>query len=159
MAGLKRKVAPSINGRDGITPKKVKKAGEQVIRPESYSPPSSPKSSSESDSGSSIDLSDENGVIIPSNPDNPNFGPTAQERGEAESDSDPIVESDTTEHSGEDDGVSWPADDEPSVKVDLPRIDPRPDLSTTALPIRNTSKADRPSRGARDPASGTLQSK
>ena len=30
---------------------------------------------------------------------------------EAETDSDPIIESDTTEHSGEDDGVSWPSDD------------------------------------------------
>lgn len=40
------------------------------------------------------------------------FGPNAQERGEAETDSDPIVESDTTEHSGDDDGVSWPSDDD-----------------------------------------------
>ena len=31
---------------------------------------------------------------------------------EAETDSDPIIESDTTEHSGEDDGASWPSDDE-----------------------------------------------
>ena len=31
---------------------------------------------------------------------------------EAETDSDPIIESDTTEHSGDDDGVSWPSDDE-----------------------------------------------
>ena len=30
---------------------------------------------------------------------------------EAETDSDPIIESDTTEHSGDDDGVSWPSDD------------------------------------------------
>lgn len=30
---------------------------------------------------------------------------------ETETDSDPIVESDTTQHSGEDDGVSWPSDD------------------------------------------------
>ena len=29
---------------------------------------------------------------------------------EAETDSDPIIESDTTEHSGEDDGASWPSD-------------------------------------------------
>ena len=29
---------------------------------------------------------------------------------EAETDSDPIVESDTTEHSGDDNGVSWPSD-------------------------------------------------
>lgn len=31
---------------------------------------------------------------------------------ETETDSDPIVESETTEHSGEDDGVSWPSDDD-----------------------------------------------
>lgn len=31
---------------------------------------------------------------------------------ETATDSDPIVESDTTEHSGDDDGVSWPSDDE-----------------------------------------------
>lgn len=30
---------------------------------------------------------------------------------ETETDSDPIVESDTTEHSGDDDGVDWPSDD------------------------------------------------
>ena len=31
---------------------------------------------------------------------------------ETETDSDPIVESDTTEHSGDNDGVSWPSDEE-----------------------------------------------
>ena len=31
---------------------------------------------------------------------------------EAETDSDPIIESDTTSQGGEDDGVSWPSDDE-----------------------------------------------
>ncbi|KAL8689981.1 MAG: hypothetical protein Q9218_004466 [Villophora microphyllina] len=31
---------------------------------------------------------------------------------ETETDSDPIVESDTTEHSGDDDGVSWPSDED-----------------------------------------------
>ncbi len=34
---------------------------------------------------------------------------------EAETDSDPIVESDTTEHSGDDDGASWPSDGEEEV--------------------------------------------
>lgn len=36
---------------------------------------------------------------------------------EAETDSDPIVESDTTDQSGEDDGVSWPSDDEDNLEV------------------------------------------
>jgi hypothetical protein len=34
---------------------------------------------------------------------------------EAETDSDPIAESDTTDHSGDDDGVSWPSDEEEDV--------------------------------------------
>lgn len=34
---------------------------------------------------------------------------------EAETDSDPIAESDTTDHSGDDDGVSWPSDGEEDV--------------------------------------------
>ena len=34
---------------------------------------------------------------------------------EAETDSDPIIESDTTEQSGDDDGVSWPSDDEVAI--------------------------------------------
>ena len=37
---------------------------------------------------------------------------TAVEPLEAETDSDPIVESDTTSQSGDDDGVSWPSDNE-----------------------------------------------
>ncbi len=35
---------------------------------------------------------------------------------ETETDSDPIVESDTTEHSGDDDGASWPSDDAPAAQ-------------------------------------------
>ena len=39
---------------------------------------------------------------------------------ETEPDSDPIIESDTTEHSGDDDGVSWPSDEESHGGVKLP---------------------------------------
>ena len=39
---------------------------------------------------------------------------------ETEPDSDPIIESDTTEHSGDDDGVSWPSDDESQGGIALP---------------------------------------
>lgn len=39
---------------------------------------------------------------------------------ETETDSDPIVESDTTEHSGDNDGVDWPSDD----GEDAPRFSP-----------------------------------
>lgn len=35
---------------------------------------------------------------------------------EAETDSDPIIESDTTEHSGDDDGVSWPSDQDEDIQ-------------------------------------------
>ncbi|MCJ1475951.1 pumilio domain member 6 [Lambiella insularis] len=35
----------------------------------------------------------------------------------AQTDSDPIIESDTTEHSGDDDGVSWPSDDGEEIDV------------------------------------------
>lgn len=58
---------------------------------------------SSDDGGVDVTLSDEEAV---------RFGPSAQERGEAETDSDPIVESDTTEQSGDDNGVSWPSDDD-----------------------------------------------
>ena len=37
---------------------------------------------------------------------------------EAETDSDPIIESDTTEHSGDDDGVSWPSDEDQNAEKD-----------------------------------------
>ncbi|KAL8794476.1 MAG: hypothetical protein Q9195_002949 [Heterodermia aff. obscurata] len=57
--------------------------------------------SSDDDGGVDATLSDEEAA---------RFGPSAQERGEAETDSDPIVEADTTEQSGDDDGVSWPSD-------------------------------------------------
>lgn len=40
--------------------------------------------------------------------------PTKQKL-ETETDSEPIVESDTTENSGEDDGVSWPSDEDEMV--------------------------------------------
>ena len=37
---------------------------------------------------------------------------------EAETDSDPIIESDTTDHSGDDDGTSWPSGDEEEIDDD-----------------------------------------
>ena len=37
---------------------------------------------------------------------------------ETETDSDPVVESDTTEHSGDNDGVSWPSDDDQATNED-----------------------------------------
>lgn len=42
--------------------------------------------------------------------------PRAMQVLETEADSDPIVESDTTENSGDDDAVSWPSDDAPAAQ-------------------------------------------
>ncbi|KAL8715259.1 MAG: hypothetical protein Q9220_001217 [cf. Caloplaca sp. 1 TL-2023] len=54
---------------------------------------------------------------------------------EAETDSDPIVESDTTENSGDDDGVSWPSDDQATDNNEHhhARIDPDPPVHQQPL--------------------------
>lgn len=44
---------------------------------------------------------------------------------EAETDSDPLVESDTTERSGDDDGVSWPSDED-QTPIGLPLKSQKP---------------------------------
>ncbi|KAL8809683.1 MAG: hypothetical protein Q9200_003199 [Gallowayella weberi] len=70
--------------------------------------------------------------------DNQNGGTKKQKRGpaplpktesaapslETETDSDPIVESDTTEHSGDDDGVSWPSDNDKEMQEIEDEADP-----------------------------------
>ena len=43
--------------------------------------------------------------------------PTPPSDLEAQTDSDPIIESDTTEHSGDDDGASWPSDQEEEAEI------------------------------------------
>lgn len=53
---------------------------------------------------------------------------------ETETDSDPIVESDTTEHSGDDDGVSWPSDG----GEDVPEFSPPEEKSHSGKPAQNT---------------------
>lgn len=53
---------------------------------------------------------------------------------ETETDSDPIVESDTTEHSGDDDGVSWPSDG----GEDAPDFSPPEEKSHSGKPAQNT---------------------
>ncbi|KAI4187773.1 MAG: hypothetical protein LQ346_005439 [Caloplaca aetnensis] len=52
---------------------------------------------------------------------------------ETATDSDPIVESDTTEHSGDDDGASWPADEDAEDEVskdDVPNEDAEKEVSS-----------------------------
>lgn len=52
---------------------------------------------------------------------------------ETETDSDPIVESDTTEHSGDDDGASWPSDD----GEDAPDFSPPEEESHSGKPAQH----------------------
>lgn len=91
MAGIKRKQAPSDQLASKASNKKAKPAAPATARPPKTrnSPPVQPSSDSEGSSDSEI------------------LGPDAQERGEAETDSDPIVESDTTEHRYVSEGSSF----------------------------------------------------
>ena len=113
MAGLKRKSAPVNKPNVGKAAIKAQTGGlsgkKRKLTPQSGHPAAGSKSliqaadDSSDDGGVHVTLSDEEAA---------RFGPSAQERGEAETDSDPIVESDTTEQSGDADGVSWPSDDD-----------------------------------------------
>ena len=58
---------------------------------------------------------------------------------EVETDSDPIIESDTTEHSGLDDGASWPSDDDVN------------DDSGALLPVENENPVVKDSSYAKSP--------
>ena len=110
MAGIKRKEAPNAQDNSAIAEKKAKKKIAAVQEPETLTPPSTvsnARASNDVEAGSDYSSTDEAAIL----------GPSAQERGEAETDSDPIAESDTTENSGEDDGISWPSDDEEEVPV------------------------------------------
>lgn len=57
---------------------------------------------------------------------------------ETETDSDPIVESDTTEHSGDDDGISWPSDN----GEDVPEFSPPEKKSYSGKPAQTTESGD-----------------
>ena len=113
MAAIKRKSAPAnrpIVGKVAIETQTESVLGKKrKLTPQPGRPAAGSKSllppadDSGDDGGVDVTLSDEEAA---------RFGPSAQERGEAETDSDPIVESDTTEQSGDDDGVSWPSDDD-----------------------------------------------
>lgn len=62
---------------------------------------------------------------------------------ETETDSDPIVESETTEHSGDDDGVSWPSDREEEEEeggVELPTGASTESANSKSLPSRENVK-------------------
>lgn len=61
---------------------------------------------------------------------------------ETETDSDPIVESDTTEHSGDDDGVDWPSDD----GEDAPEFSPPEEKSHSGKPQNTDCVGEKKSR-------------
>lgn len=70
---------------------------------------------------------------------------------ETETDSDPIVESDTTEHSGDDDGVNWPSDD----GEDVAKFSPPEKKSHNEKPAQTTDgrgdKKPRPNNNGKLP--------
>lgn len=114
MAGIKRKEAPNARDNLAIAKKKPKKKIAAVQTPKILAPPRESTNDAESASTSS---DEEAGADFSSIDQAAVLGPSAQERGEAETDSDPIAESDTTEQSGDDDGTSWPSDDEEEATV------------------------------------------
>ena len=67
---------------------------------------------------------------------------------EAETDSDPILESDTTEHSGDDDGASWPSEEDEDIiqesgkEEKRTRNPARKDESVKELVDNNTCKTN-----------------
>lgn len=113
MAGIKRKSIPA--NKPGIGKAAIKTRTEGVLsKKRKLTPqPGRPAAGSKSLVKAADDIGDDGGVDVTlSDEEAARFGPSAHERGEAETDSDPIVESDTTEQSGDDDGVSWPSDDD-----------------------------------------------
>ncbi|KAL8938009.1 MAG: hypothetical protein Q9211_003410 [Gyalolechia sp. 1 TL-2023] len=72
-----------------------------------------------------------------------NVAPSSDQ--EFEVDSDPIVESDTTEHSGDDDGASWPSDDNPDGLPEKP----------LKLSVESTAKSKK-TKPPRTPANDTI---
>lgn len=77
---------------------------------------------------------------------------------ETAEDSDPIVESDTTEHSGDDDGVSWPSDEDAENEVSgddgsdegvpLPESTSKKDSKSKAPATESTGNQSRSAMGA-----------
>ncbi|MCJ1388583.1 pumilio domain member 6 [Xylographa bjoerkii] len=74
---------------------------------------------------------------------------------EAQTDSDPIIESDTTKHSGDDDGVSWPSDDEeaigPVIKIGMKDVDNGVELSEYSKSLGKVAAPGNGSSGSHNP--------
>ena len=79
---------------------------------------------------------------------------------ETATDSDPIVESDTTSQSGDDDGVSWPSDEEHEAGEAWEGIEDADDKERGEDKIAETagaSKSGTKIQNAKDPASGMAE--
>ena len=118
MVGIKRKQTPTGPDTSSVTKKKAKKDSTPAKNLKAVRLPQEPLSDLDTEGTDN----DGAGAISPSSEDTALLGPSAKESGEAETDSDPIVESDTTEQSGEDDGASWPSDDEEQAAVIETRV-------------------------------------
>ena len=70
-----------------------------------------------------------------------------------ETDSDPIIESDTTEHSGDDDGVSWPSDGEGMEEDGIAEEESENDGGVD-LPIRKPQTSGQPTKKSPEPERG-----
>ena len=113
MAGIKRKSAPASKPNFGKAAITTQTAGVLGKKRKLTPQPGRPAAGSQSLLQAADDSSDDGGLDVTLiNEEAARFGPSAQERGEAETDSDPILESDTIEQSAYDDGVSWPSDDD-----------------------------------------------
>ena len=154
MAGIKRKTAPVSKSHDRTMSFKTNQPNNPVKRRKITPQPLSPSSDSDTFSDSIESQSSRGGVNVISEEDQAAlFGPNARERGEAETDSDPIIESDTTEYSGVDDGVSWPSDDD---EPELPNLKTAEKIKVeTRTPSAGKLKQDRTSGDAKSKSGAT----
>ena len=113
MAGIKRKSAPASKPKFGKATITTQTAGVLGKKRKLTPQPGRPAAGFQSLLQAVDDSSEDRGLDVTRiNEEAVKLGPSAQERGEAETDSDPILESDTTEQNDDDDGVSWPSDDD-----------------------------------------------
>ena len=79
---------------------------------------------------------------------------------ETATDSDPIVESDTTSQSGDDDGVSWPSDEEVEADEAWEGVGDADDIEHGGVKVAETASASKSGtkiQNAKDTASGMAE--
>ena len=154
MVGIKRKQAPTTPGI--LTEKKIKKAGSSVQKLDAARPQREAASHTTSSAKPKTIANRAKQDILSSDSDEESatVGPSAQERGEAETDSDPIVESDTTEHSGGDDGVSWPSDEEEEIGAQGVQVNEKAIKAPDAVNFAKPAKAKEATKDFNDASTG-----